>query len=260
MTATKPQDYVLDNSWERARHRLELLEQCYDAGTIRRLNALGVGAGWRCLEVGAGAGSITRWLCDRAGPGGHVLATDLDTRFIDELDAENLDVRRIDLRTDELPADAFDLVHTRFVLMHIPQREQILDALLASLRPGGWLLLEEGDYFAVPTLGTGLYLEVTEAGAASTAQAGVAYEWARHLPGLLHRHGLSDVGAACEVPLFEGGSAGAEFWRVTGAQLWEKGLVTGVTPHQFGEWDALLSQPGRWFPGLTVVAAWGRHP
>ncbi|MGH8922388.1 MAG: SAM-dependent methyltransferase, partial [Actinomycetes bacterium] len=90
--------YSLDNGWEHARHRLELLEQIYDAGTIRRLDSLGVGAGWRCLEVGAGGGSITRWLCDRVGPGGRVLAIDLDTRFVEQLDDENLDVCCMDLR------------------------------------------------------------------------------------------------------------------------------------------------------------------
>lgn len=29
--------YAFDNAWEHARHRLTLLEQCHDAGTIRRL-------------------------------------------------------------------------------------------------------------------------------------------------------------------------------------------------------------------------------
>jgi SAM-dependent methyltransferase len=97
-----------------------------------------------CWKPDTSRRSITRWLCARVGPGGRVLATDLDTRFVEELDHKNLDVCRMDLRTDELPADAFDLVHARLVLMHIPQREQILDALLATLRPGGWLLLEKG--------------------------------------------------------------------------------------------------------------------
>lgn len=258
--ALKTQEYSLDNGWEHARHRLALLEQCYDAGTIRRLDNLGVEAGWRCLEVGAGGGSITQWLCARVGPLGRVLATDLDTRFVEKLDDKNLDVRQMDLRTDELPAAAFDLVHVRAVLMHIPQRERILEALLATLRPGGWLLLEEGDHFAIPTLGTGLYPEVAEAGIACMVRAGVAFEWARHLPGLLHRSGLADVGADCEVPLFEGGSVGAQFWQVSIAQLWQQGLVTGITAGQLDEWNALLSQPGRWFPGLAVVSAWGRRP
>lgn len=136
-----PGDYVFDNAWEHARRRLTLLEQCFDAGTIRRLRCVGIQPGWRCLEAIAGAGSIARWLCSQVGPGGRVLAVDLDTRFLDQLDEPNLDVAPMDLRTDELPRDSFDLVHARGLLMHIPQRQQILDRLLAALRPGGVLLL-----------------------------------------------------------------------------------------------------------------------
>ncbi len=259
-TSAKTQEYFLDNSWEHARHRLALLEQCYDGGTIRRLDNLGVGAGWRCLEVGAGGGSITQWLCARVGPKGRVLAADLDTRFVEKLDESNLDACRMDLRTDELPADAFDLVHARAVLMHIPQREQVFDALLASVRPGGWLLLEDADHFAISAIGTGLYAEVANAGIADMTQAGITFEWARHIPGLLHRRGLADIGADCEVPVFEGGSVGAEFLQVSMSQLWQQGLIAGVTAGQMDEWNSLLQQPGRWFPGLALMSAWGRRP
>lgn len=62
-----------------------------DAGTIRRLRSLGVASGWRCLEVGAGGGSIVAYLCREVGPQGSVTAIDIDTRFVDEIDAANLD-------------------------------------------------------------------------------------------------------------------------------------------------------------------------
>src|ERR1039458_7122444 len=39
----------------------------------------------------------------------------------------------------------FDLVHARLVLVHVPQRAQALAAMVAALKPGGWLLLEEAD-------------------------------------------------------------------------------------------------------------------
>lgn len=61
--------------------RLKLLEEVSDPQTIRCLEAVGVGAGWRCLEVGAGAGSVTRWLAARVGASGNVVAADLDPRF-----------------------------------------------------------------------------------------------------------------------------------------------------------------------------------
>jgi len=128
--------YGLDNAWHSARERLRSLEDWLDPGTIRHLRARGVGAGWRCLEVGAGAGSIAVWLCGQVGPAGEVLATDIDTRFLETLNEPNLRVQRHDVTADELPAGSFDLVYCRLVLAHLPQRQAVLRKLLASLRPG----------------------------------------------------------------------------------------------------------------------------
>ena len=62
-----------DNEWE----RLGLNETICDATTTRALAALGVASGWQCIDVGAGRGSIARWLAERVGPSGHVVAADL---------------------------------------------------------------------------------------------------------------------------------------------------------------------------------------
>jgi SAM-dependent methyltransferase len=114
--------YALPNAAELARQRLAALEQSYDPASFRRAEALGVGPGWTCLDVGAGGGSVARWLADRVGPSGRVVATDLDVRFL----GPPLEVREIDVRTGELEPAAYDLVHTRLVLLHIPEREQVL--------------------------------------------------------------------------------------------------------------------------------------
>src|SRR5712692_22050 len=80
-------------------------------------------------------GAIAQWLCRQAGAGGHVLATDIDTRFLEALTEPNLELRRHNVITDPLPADTFDLVHTRMVLMHIPEREQLVGRLNPALKP-----------------------------------------------------------------------------------------------------------------------------
>ena len=48
--------------------------------------------GWRCLEIGAGRGSMATWLAERVGPAGQVVATDIDTRYLERLDLPNLHV------------------------------------------------------------------------------------------------------------------------------------------------------------------------
>ncbi|HLL49805.1 MAG TPA: class I SAM-dependent methyltransferase, partial [Thermomicrobiales bacterium] len=133
-------EYMLDNAWQQARQRLTGLEAWLDPGTIRHLEALGVDAGWQCWDVGSGGGSIAAWLGARVGTSGHVLATDIDTRFLDALAAPNVEVRQHNVVTEPLPEGAFDLVHARAVLEHLPQREQVLERMVAALKPGGWLL------------------------------------------------------------------------------------------------------------------------
>ena len=84
--------------------RLAGIEATWDPGTRALLDSLGIGRGWRCLEAGAGGGSIATWMAERVGPEGSVLAVDLDTTLVERLAGEVLEVRRHDLLRDELPA------------------------------------------------------------------------------------------------------------------------------------------------------------
>lgn len=252
--------YALPNDWEHARRRLRLLEESLDATSTGHLAGLGVGPGWRCLEVGAGGGSITAWLCRAAGPTGRVVAVDLDTRFVDELDEDNLAVCRLDVVNDELPRGPFDLIHTRAVLLHIPEREAVLARLVSRLRPGGWLLLEEPDNALHLDLASGKYREAWSYLAASLAAAGTANDWARQLPSLFQAHGLTGIRAECHAPHFTGGSSVAQCLQVSIRQLSERMVAQGATPELLDEVESQLSDPARWFPGLPFVTAWGRRP
>ncbi|HEY0808078.1 MAG TPA: hypothetical protein VGD84_23630 [Pseudonocardiaceae bacterium] len=76
------------------RERLALLQSYQDPTTFRYLTEAGVTTGWHCLDVGAGGGSITRWLADRVGPTGSVLATDIETDLLSQVDLPNVTVQR----------------------------------------------------------------------------------------------------------------------------------------------------------------------
>jgi SAM-dependent methyltransferase len=76
-----------------------------------------------------------------------VLATDIDTRFHAE-PAANVTLLRHDIVREPLPRRGFDLVHARAVLQHLPEREAVLDTLVAAVRPGGALVIEESDFRA----------------------------------------------------------------------------------------------------------------
>jgi trans-aconitate methyltransferase len=128
--------YAFENAQALQPERLRLLAALLDDGTFRLLERLGVQPGWRCLEVGGGGGSVAAWLCDRTAPTGSVLATDLDTTVLRELERPNLEVRVHDVLRDELPEREFDLVHARLLLAWLADPERGLRRMLAPLRPG----------------------------------------------------------------------------------------------------------------------------
>ncbi len=142
--------YVLDNAAPQTPARFSALAKLYDEATFRHLDRIGAKEGWHCWEVGAGPGSIAQWLCDRTGKTGSVLATDIDTRFLSDIKRPNLRVQLHDIVSDPLPDISFDLIHTRLVLVHVPEREQVLDRMISALKPGGWIVAEEFDSLSHP--------------------------------------------------------------------------------------------------------------
>jgi SAM-dependent methyltransferase len=94
--------------------RLSLLEQIFDPLSRRRREL--VQPGWRCLEVGAGRGSMAVWLAKQVGESGYVVATDIDLTYLKRLDVPNLEVRQHNILDDSLDAlgvRSFDLVCSR---------------------------------------------------------------------------------------------------------------------------------------------------
>ncbi|EWC61557.1 methyltransferase [Actinokineospora spheciospongiae] len=135
MTAT----YVFDTGFAGEDERLVLGEQLWDPGTRVRLAALGVGPGWRCLEVGAGRGSVAGWMAAR---GASVTAVDLDT---DRCRVPGVAVHRGDITREDPPGGDYDLVHARLVVQHLDRRRVAVRRMADALAPGGWLVLEDTD-------------------------------------------------------------------------------------------------------------------
>lgn len=141
------QQYVMaDVEHHAERGRLEKLELLHDAATTRRLDAICIQPGWRCVEIGAGAGSIALELSSRVGTNGLVLAADIDPRFLDDFDGPGKDLITHDITAGPVPPGDFDFAHCRAVLTHVDDLPATVDNLVASVHPGGWLLCEEPDY------------------------------------------------------------------------------------------------------------------
>jgi hypothetical protein len=254
--------YVFDQAWEAERTRLSGLELGLDSGTIRHLETVGVGAGWRCWEVGGGGGSIAAWLCERVGDDGYVLATDLETTFLEKLPYANVEVRRHDIVADDLPEGQFDLVHARWVLHWLPAREHALTRMIATLRPHGWLLVEEPD-FVTPfhACASQTVCKVVTAGIrAMETMTGAQSEYGRRLFDDVCAQGLVNVEAFGRVLMMRGGSPLSAHLRLSIAKIRVTLVGSGAaTVEEVEETLARLDDPTFATMSPITMTVWGRR-
>jgi SAM-dependent methyltransferase len=254
--------YLFDHSWNEELRRLRLLEETFDPGTFRHLEALGVGAGWRCLEVGGGAGSVARWLSERVGPTGHVVVTDVETEFLEELGEPNLEVRRHDIVAEDLEEGAYDLVHTRLVLEHLPDRDVGLKRMATALAPGGVAVVEEFDGWFVPSpcAGAGLFDRGMQAFLAFMRAAGYTNEYGRRLPMEMRSLGLTEVGAEGRTLVALPGTPAMEWFRLSVVRLRDPMVARGVVSEaEVDQVLALFEDDSLCFQYPVLITAWGRR-
>lgn len=259
--------YAFDNGWHAARERLAAIEAWLDPGTIRHLRERGVETGWQVLEIGAGGGSVAAWLSEQVGAEGHVLATDLNPRFLEALDHPNLEARQHDIVRDPLPEEAFDLVHTRLVLAHLAERDAALDRSIAALKPNGWLVAEEMDFVSTlpapwsPPNAADRFTRAIEAHNQVLAARGFDPFYGRQVAGDLQAHGLDDVDTEARAFVASGGSPGAQAVRFTFEQLYEELVETQeISSEDLEQAIEDLKDPDHAFLSQMTVAAWGRRP
>jgi SAM-dependent methyltransferase len=244
---------------EAERHRLALLQHYYDPYTIARLEKIGVAAGWRCLDVGAGGGSIARWLAERVGAGGSVLAIDLELRLLEPLATSILLVRRLDVCSEELPADA-DLVHSRLLLEHLPERETVLQRMIRALRPGGWLLVTDTDFRTVNlSEPDAAFDRLRSSFAAATEAAGWSIQVGPALASMLERAGLVDV-AAESWQTYERGGDASILLALSYKRLRDALIEHGATAIDVDHIADRLADATVGVFGPTSWMAWGRKP
>jgi SAM-dependent methyltransferase len=240
-----------------------LLEDWADGATIGALQSVGVGPGWRCLDVGAGAGSVARWLAGEVGESGVVVAADLNPRFLDDVPA-NVEVRRHDITKDEVEAEAYDLVHSRLLLMHLPDPTAALDRMVDALKAGGWLVSEEADWglFALDghpdaSWATGLVHDLF----ARHAEAGVRYPYfGRTLPGLVARPDLEAVDAAGATDVTSANDDRRGLYRLTFEALRPVNRAAGASDADLDRLTAVLDSPTVVVTGVTIVTTRTRKP
>jgi SAM-dependent methyltransferase len=240
------------------------MQESLDPMTIARLESLGVGPGWRCLDVGGGGGSIARWLGERVGDNGHVLVTDVDTGGL--ASAGNVTVRLHDIVDDELPDAEFDLVHARLVLLHLAQRDRALTRMVRALKPGGWLLLVEFDCTWMPVLSApddaaaALFGRFHAALCHLLSGSGADIAWGVRAYRALQDQGLVELGNGAHAEAWPGDSSGCRWLHVNSLQLQEQLIGTGlVTDVELDALRGLLTDPTFVASSYLTISTWGRR-
>jgi SAM-dependent methyltransferase len=258
-------EYLLTNARDETVARFDGLAETFDPITIGHLEQLGVAPGARCLEVGAGGGSIAVWLASRVGPAGTVVATDLDTSRFRPHTITHLEIRRHDLVTDELPDGPFDLIHERLVLQHVPARMEVLDRLVGALAPGGRILLEDFDTAEVRTTDReaphhDLIVRVAIAFNGLLKSRGGATSFAANARRELKRRGLVDTGSSGFVAFAEGGSGFARVIAANTRQVYVQLRESGLSDVELDHFLALLDDPDTIVGSSVLISNWGRRP
>jgi ubiquinone/menaquinone biosynthesis C-methylase UbiE len=260
--------YLLDNRQAEAGIRFDALAELFNPSTFRHIERLGIGPGWRCWEVGAGGPSVPVWLADRVGPTGRVLATDIDVSWMDAAagPGAGFEVRRHDVAADEPPAETFDLVHARLVLVHVVGRDRALRHLVRALRPGGWLLLEDADPALLPLIcpdeagpAQRLANRMRRGFRALLAEHGADLAYGRTLPRLLREAGLTDVRADAFFPITSPACTLLE--KTTIEQVRDRLVAAGIaTDAEIDEHLANVATGQLDLATAPMISAWGRRP
>lgn len=239
-------------------NRLTLLEEIFDPFSIRNLGRTGIGPGTRCLEVGAGAGSIARWMGERAGFG-NVVATDLSTEYLHPLTELGIEVIRHDVSADPAPGE-FDVIHCRFVLDHIPTRDDVLKRLASWLRPGGWLVMECATTMPELSCEPVVRRAMEALNRGMTMSVNTHITWCRGMPLHLEDAGLGGCGAEGQALPVRGGSPLAR-WLVATHKLVEEAIVEAglITADELEAAYAIYDSPSYVDYTWMTIGTWGRR-
>jgi SAM-dependent methyltransferase len=259
-------EYLLDSGSDLGREQLDCLQILLDTHTMACLEAIGVQAGQRCLDLGAGGGSIARRLAERVGPTGRVVAVDTTTDHL--VTQPGVEVHRHDIN-DGLPAAGpFDLIHARLLLLHLPRRAAIMRTLAAALAPGGWLVIGEftGPQQRVMSAPSAadeqLFLRVQEIAHGFLAREhGLSYDWAYEVDRHMSAAGLVNIDSRSFSQTTTGGDIACLLSRNYVMQL--RGLLldgSGITADELERYGKLLMDPRlrAWF--YTFVCTRGQRP
>jgi SAM-dependent methyltransferase len=253
--------YVWQHHIEGEADRLRLMSRLLDPSSRYHLLRTGVSSGWRCLELGAGNGSLSQWLAQQVGHSGHVLATDMHPDLMAGVADRNLEVRALDVVHDEPAGAPFDLVVIRALLHHLPERRAVVSRMVRWLKPGGWIFVHEPDFYPASTVEPPSQKALWEAFLRWAADHQIDYFVGRKVPVWLQDDGLDQISSEGHLALYNGGSDFARWWELGLQEISERlRSEGGVAGAVLDEFYSLAHDPTYWTMTIAFTASIARKP
>jgi 2-polyprenyl-3-methyl-5-hydroxy-6-metoxy-1,4-benzoquinol methylase len=254
-------EYVLGHHLKGEGERLALMSELLDPMHRRYLQSLDVvKSGARTLEVGCGNGSISAWLARQVAPDGRAIAVDLDLSLVD-VRLPNLELREADIMAGPVEPGSFDIVTARAVLHHVADVEKAIANLVASLRPGGAILLIEPDFLPVTIAEPPDVRAFWSGWLAWSRERGIDYQIGRTLVPRLAALGLEKIGGTAETAIYNGTSSWADYWTETIRELRQDLTSSGKLSNMLVDtFLGYCADPAWWTQTIAFTAVHGYTP
>ncbi len=241
--------------------RLQMVEGLFDPLTKRQLERAGLKQGQQCLELGAGAGSIMKWMGGIVGADGTVVGVDKSVNYLTGFTDPRFQVVEGDFLELEFQQQ-FDIVHCRYVLIHNQRSKEILQRLYDILKPGGMLVAEEPDFRSAKLLNLTQRDDrwsVNNAICRAFEERNLNPQFGLELPQSVAELGLSIVDVDARLHLARGGSEMSRMMTASLHALRATYLETGeVTENQLDQYIAEADDPQSWavyYSTVSVIAS-----
>jgi SAM-dependent methyltransferase len=246
---------------------------------LGRLRELGLRPGQTAIDLGCGPRGILDLLAEAVGPdarggrGGRVVGLDADQahvaaarQYAVSRGFANVEVLAGDARHTGLPAESFDLVHTRTLLVTIPEPAEVVAEMARLAKPGGLVASQEPDAdFSICYPPLAEWDRLWSLFLASFPRAGADLRLGRRLTELFREAGLTDVGATIYASSYPAGHSRRTVIPDLVRSLHPVILGLGLAgERELADVDAAvrahLADPRTLIMPHLLVTAWGRKP
>lgn len=197
---------------EEGKKRLGTLSEVLYPYELSLLQQQGLTQGMSFLDAGCGGGHVSLMVAGMVGDAGRVTGVDFDKDII-ELDRKEAIERGVTNVSYEVLsaydmqyAGEFDMAYARFLLSHLIEPLSVLKKMVASVKPGGRVIVEDihfSGHFSYPLCKA--FDDYVTLFTATASQRGQNAEIGPVLPSLFADAGLTDIGFDVIQPVFNRG-------------------------------------------------------